>query len=181
MKFQWLVIVASVAGGMALVAAIFVWMALSKLSSGYEVSDGSVYWRHFNNVNWKVERRQVAEADPLTIATVSHSGGLYGTDGTHVFCEGELIADAHSGTFVVLDWREHLSHDAYHVYWKTIRMSSEPEHFEVLSRGYSKDSKQVYYASRVVEGADPATFVVTGTSTSQAKDKNYEYDMGRRK
>lgn len=162
-----------------LLAIVSVWFLFSSLSSGYEVSGGEVFFRSFSNVNWKVERKKVDGADPKSIRTVRRSGGLYASDGKSVFYEGNSITDADPETFKVLDWRECYSADSQKVFYGCFVVSSDPANFQILSRGYSKDLDNVYYGRSVVEGADPKSFVVTGTVTSEAKDKNRKYDMGR--
>jgi len=163
----------------ALSIAVIFWITLSNLTSGYEVDNGTVYYRSFNNLNWKVERREVIDAHPETIATFANAGGRYGTDNTSVYYHETQIIDADPQSFQVLDWRGNFSRDANRVYWKSIRITSDPENFQILSRGYSKDTEHVYYYSKIVEDADPTTFVVTGTTTSHARDKNQEYNTGR--
>jgi len=163
--------------GFVLVAAI--WFAVSNLSTGYEVSHDEVKFRIFDNLNWKVTRSEVAGADPSSFSTVDGCGGHYGYDQHKVYFETTWLSHADPATFHVLDWREHYSRDANHAYWKSILVTDDVANFQVLSRGYSKDSQHVYYGRQVVEKADPATFVVTGTVTSEANDRNQTYDMGR--
>ena len=151
----------------------------SRMMPGYEVSNGKVFFRSFNNMNWKVERREVEKADPKTLRKVGRSGGLYGKDDRNVFFEGIWIKDADLETFRVLDWRNEFSRDKNWVYWKSIRLSDDPEHFEILAGGYSRDRENVYYASSAIEGADPNSFVVTIETMGRGRDKNREYNLGR--
>ena len=76
--------------------------------------------------------------------------------------------------------RKELSRDANRIDWKSSLLSDDPENFQVLDRGYSKDRQNVYYANWIVEDADPETFVVTGTATSHSHDKSHRYNMGRK-
>lgn len=162
------------------VLAICVWTFISSLSSGYEITRGKVAFRSFNNMNWRVERREVQNADAESFETVSRSGGLYAKDANGVYFEGTSLSNADPSTFQVLDWRGKYSRDAHQAYWSSIPFTNDPDNLELLTRSYSRDSNNVYYASKVVEGADPASFVVDGTSTSHAHDKNHRYNMGRR-
>ncbi len=173
------IIFAATAGVLGLLIVIFAWSTLSQLSNGYEVTDGKVFYRTFNNVNWQVDRKEVVGADPNSITTLENSGGQYASDDTRVFFQETGISNADASSFRVLERRRKFSRDANHAYWKSIRLSDDPNNFEVLSRGYSKDTQHVYFTSQIVEDADPDTFIVTGTTTSHAKDKNYQHDMGR--
>ena len=173
--------VAKICGLVGVLIAILASLLVSRLKSGYEVGCRRVFFRTFNNLNWQVDRTEVVGAIPDSFQTIAGSGGKYGSDGSQVFFESTSISNADSDTFHVLDWRRELSRDVQNIYWKSILLSRDPDNFEILERGYSKDSSHVYYASWVVENADPNTFVVTGKATSTAKDKNHNYDMGRLK
>jgi len=155
-------------------------LLISRLSSGYEATGNVVLFRSFNNLNWKIERRLVKGADSGTIQTLRRSGGLYATDGTSVFFEGNPLTAADPATFRVLDWRHGFSNDAKYGYWKSSRISDDAAHFEPLAASYSKDSHNVYHCGRVVVGADPATFAVINKATSHARDQAHEYNLGRR-
>ena len=180
MQLNWLKIMLAIGVTLVLILAIVFWWLLSSVSNGYEVDEGKVYFRSFNNQTWKIDRRQVDGANADTIKAIGSSGGLYATDGKTVFFQETSITAADPNTFRILNWREELSRDANHVYWKSQSISDDPDNFKILTRGYSKDSKHVYYASWIVEEADPATFVVTGTVTSQAHDANHQFNMGRK-
>ena len=163
-----------------IVFATGLWWLIRSLSPGYEVTDGRVFFRSFDNMKWQVERVEVLNADPSGIRTIRGSGGLYGADENRVFFEGREIEEADPNSFQILDWRESFSRDAQHVFCDTRRISDDAENFVVLTRGYAKDSHHVYYAAKTVEDADPDTFVVTGTATSHARDKNHQFNMGRK-
>lgn len=163
-----------------LIVVFSVGFLFSRLLSGYEIHGDTVLYRSFNNMTWKIDRTEVAGASADQMHTIRGSGGLYGSDGRRVFFEGSEITQADAATFEVLDWRNELSRDANLVFWKTGQLSDDPDHFVILSRGYSKDRQHVYYALMTVEDADPDSFVVTGTATSTAHDKNHRFDMGRK-
>ena len=174
-------ILAVLFGLLAASIVVLIVVLVGKLSPGYEVTNGSVYFRQFNNLNWKTERREVVGANADSFQGMRSSGGKYGSDDKHVYFENTLITNGDPQTFRVLDWRNELSRDAQRVYWKSIELSDDPEHFEILDGGYSRDAHHVYYASHIVEGADPDSFVVTAAATSAAKDKDHQYEMGRLK
>jgi len=164
MKRKWLMIKAATGGALILVFATLVWATLSRFSSGYEITNGKVLHRTYNNVNFEVDRKEVVGADPDSFTSLGRAGGRYGTDSTSVFFQETIISNADVPSFRVLDWRQKFSRDANHAYWRSIRVSDDPDNFHVLSRGYSKDCDHVYYASQIVEGDDPDTFVVKGPS-----------------
>ncbi|AFY40145.1 hypothetical protein Lepto7376_4007 [[Leptolyngbya] sp. PCC 7376] len=158
-------------------ALVLIWF---KSNSGYKVSDGKVYFRAFDNMQWQFKSKEVRGADPNTIRTIPWSGDLYGSDGKRVFFGEVQLTSADPKSFVVEDWRQEFSRDANQIYWKSIPVTEDVEHWQILSRGYSKDRDNVYYLRNIVEGADPESFVVTGEVTSHAEDKNHSYNMGRR-
>ncbi|MEO1527941.1 MAG: DKNYY domain-containing protein [Planctomycetota bacterium] len=166
-------------GTFAILAIAGVFLLVSRLMPGYEVADGTVYFRSFNNMNWKVERREVKKADSVSIRKIGGSGGLYGKDDSFVFFEEIWIKDADAESFHVLDWRRNFSCDKNWVYWQSIRLSDDPDHFEILQGGYSRDRNYVYHASSAIEGADPDSFVVTSETMGRGRDANREYNLGR--
>ena len=152
---------------------------ISRMWPGYEVTNNRVYFRSFNNLNWKIERREVQKADPKTIRSVRSSGGLYAKDKECVFVEGSRIGNADPESFRVLDWRQKYSRDKSFVYWHSVQMSDDPDHLEILGAGYARDRKQVYYNSSIVEGADVNSFSVTSITMGRAEDKDRKYNLGR--
>ena len=154
-------------------------LLLSSASSGYEVTDGQVYFRSFDDLHWKVERREVAGADPARMRTISGCGGLYGTDETNVYYEGVSLTAVDAATFEVIDWRNGYSRDARRVYWHSMQVSDDPSTFQVLGGSYSRDAHRVYYTKNVLEGADVDSFVVTNEATGEATDKTHRYRLGR--
>lgn len=66
--------------------------------------------------------------------------------------------------------------DMNYVYWWGEKISQlRVEKLKSLNGKYIADDEVVYYTNKIVEGADPSTFVVTGEHT--AKDKNYRYEF----
>jgi len=51
--------------------------------------------------------------------------------------------------------------------------------FRVLKDSYAADSKNVYYKNRIIEGADPKTFVVLDGGNDYGQDKNRVYCQDR--
>lgn len=49
--------------------------------------------------------------------------------------------------------------------------------YEVLEGGYARDARRVYFMGKVVEGADPVTFVVTDAKFQRAKDAGNSYEQ----
>ena len=155
------------------------WTLVSRLSPGYETRRGEVHFRKFNNLNWSIERRRVEGANPAELRTVWGSGGLYAVDDRQAYFEGRSIDGSDPDSFRVLDWRQQYACDRHWAYSSNMRISDDPAKFVVLSRGYARDDSHVYYGSQIVEQADPKTFIVTGTASSHAEDKNHRFNMGR--
>lgn len=123
MKRKLLMFVAGAFASLLLMALIVIWIVFSKLSTGYEMTDGKVYFRTFDNLNWKVDRREVVAADPSSFSQIDGSGGHYGRDATRVFFHEIEINGADPGSFRVLDWRRRSSRDENGVYWRSIRQT----------------------------------------------------------
>jgi hypothetical protein len=151
-----------------------------RTNSGYVVRAGKVYFRSFDNLHWRFEAQEVPNANPNSIRTFAESGQQYGTDGRVVFYGNTSITGADPSSFRVLNWQRHYSRDADNIYWRSIKVTDDVAHWQMLPQGYSKDNRYVYYGKSIVEGADPHTFVVTGQSTRQAEDANHRYNMGKR-
>ena len=159
---------------------VVIWSLVSWLGTGYDNDGQQVVFRTFDNAIWRVVRREVEGADPKTFRAIPRSGGKYGLDGEKAFFTMYEIEGADVDTFEVLDWRKKFSRDKTHAYYGRLRVSDAPAGFQVLTQGYSKDDRHVYYLQHVVEGADPATFVVTSEVTSLAKDQHGSYSGRKR-
>jgi hypothetical protein len=123
-------------------------------------------------------------------------GEGYSKDAKRVFYKDEGIEGADAATFTVRIHKDDLvkgqrfvvARDCGHFYTSdtpTCDMADGAT-FKELGRGYSRDSRQVYYLSSVVEGADPASFSTTEVHGVAAvargapvvRDKNSAYQFG---
>ncbi len=165
--------------GIAFVALLLVARWLHQLGPGYSVKRGGVSFYHFDNTDWKRKVKPLPEADPKTFRRVRASGGRYGKDAHQVFFETTDIRGADPASFQVLDWRATYSRDQHRVYWASIAISKDPEHFEILSNAYARDQTHVYFGARSIPGADPVSFEVTDITTGKGRDQYREYVHGR--
>jgi hypothetical protein len=124
-------------------------------------------------------------------ATFQGCGGLHGElakDVKQVFWEGKVVEGCDAASFEYL--RLHFAKDFQHAYFcyssgspPMMLPGSDAKTFEVIGVasddfGYAKDAKQVYRGGNVIEGADPATFVVDASDAENASDKNRRYRYG---
>ncbi len=117
-------------------------------------------------------------------AKVEVLGGNYAKDATRVYYRGEPIPGADAASFTVRVYKNDairgqtfvVARDCSHFYTSDTPTSdiADGATFEALGRGYARDSRQVYFLSRVVEGADPATFTTQGGP----RDKTRSYQNG---
>lgn len=123
-------------------------------------------------------------------------GEGYSKDGTRVFYKDEVIAGADAATFTVRVHKDDavkgqrfvVARDRRHFYTSDTPTAdvADGATFEELGRGYARDSRQVYFLSSVVEGADPASFStaevrgVAGANRGApvVSDKNRAYQCG---
>lgn len=123
-------------------------------------------------------------------------GNGYAKDATRVYYKGEPVAGADPETFSVRVYKNDVvkgetlvvARDRRNFYTSDIATGeiADGASFEELGRGYARDSKQVYYLSSVVEGADPGSFSVVavngipGTSKSApvVQDRSRYYQFG---
>lgn len=102
------------------------------------------------------------------------------------------IAESHGKTFVNLD--NEYSKDARYVYFSKVQtrtdsasvpvtkilQTADVSSFEVLEKGYAKDSKSVFYKGKPLAGSNPASFrmMVTATEIADARDHSVFYRNG---
>jgi len=136
-----------------------------------------------------------SNATPISgTATFKELSGGYAKDGTRVSYRGEPIPGADPASFSVrvydgdaIKGQEFVvARDKNHFYTSDMATSdiADGSTFEELGRSYARDSTQVYFLSRVVEGADPASFTTTevrgvrgpnkGAPVVQDKDHYYQ-------
>ena len=103
--------------------------------------------------------------------------GNWSKDKNEIFYRTSPIGVCHMGSFVITeidyDW---IAFDKECAYYQGKKIPFKDRDSLVLYKGgFSKDEFGVYYADKVVEGADPETFKMIGTSVI-AQDKNGCYE-----
>ena len=128
-------------------------------------------------------------ADAASFQGIGGESGEFAKDARHVYCQGQVVEDCDAATFQLLKYR--FAKDSKHGYFcyqsespPLLLPDSDGQTFEVIGPssqgfGYAKDSKQVYQGGFVIEGADPATFVVDPSDPEKASDKNRRYQYGK--
>lgn len=147
---------------------------------------------YFNGVD---ESEVIEGADPATFAPLTTASPSYGSysglpeslwskDAHHVYFSGSVLPNADPDTFVVLNGR--YGKDVTHAYiMDAILPNVDVTSFVGLQEDiwYAKDKNHVWTGSKIIQGADPATFAVVSPDQScgtncmyRAYDKNHKYD-----
>jgi hypothetical protein len=120
--------------------------------------------------------------DPANFREIAAQDGYsFCADLRQVYVNGNAIPGADPATFRIL--RGGYTRDAGQSYYfdKPMPEGTKINSLEMLEGAYAKDAARVYHLGHVVEGADPATFVVTDDKFQRAKDAHQEYEQGKRK
>jgi hypothetical protein len=144
-------------------------------------AEGIVYARDSHFVYEGVLK--IERADPTTFEFIPMFNGYYvcrdkktvywqhkpleGTDGQSFVKITELYFKDKNHAWALILGRE--------VTWSIVP-NADAATFIGLKKAYSKDKKNVYYETRIVEGADPETF--EETENNGGKDKNGNYQSG---
>lgn len=102
--------------------------------------------------------------------------GNFSRDGKDYFYSDKALNVCDYESFVIHDFNgaygNWLSYDDQCAYFQKSRIPLvDRASFEILIGGYTKDKANVYYGSRIVEGADPESFEMIG-NTFAGKDKH---------
>lgn len=102
----------------------------------------------------------------------------YCADSTHVFVNGNVIADADLRSFKVLG--EGYAQDARQTFYfdQPMPPGTDAGSLTPLAGGYAKDQARAYYLGKVLPGADAASFEITDPRWPKAKDKHQIYEQG---
>ena len=139
------------------------------------------YSKDANAVFYLYTRIQDADA-----ATFSIAGNNFSRDKNHVYSGAKKLTGADASTFRVLPRESSLdegnySKDQYQAYWKDKGFTvTDVAAFMPVGLGYATDGKRVYYKSKMVKDADPATFKIYdhGYGDADAEDKKGKYLRG---
>ncbi len=131
----------------------------------------------------------ISGADPATFQGIGGEAGEFAKDARHVYWRGQMVEEADAPSFRLLGWR--YAGDAKRAYFcyagdipPLVLPDSDGKSFEVLGPssqgfGYARDARQVYQGANVIDGADPATFVIDPRDPEKASDKNRRYHHGK--
>lgn len=119
-------------------------------------------------------------------ASFSIIGNNFSRDKDHVYSGANVLAGADAATFMIPPHDGtaddmNYSKDKYHVYWKDKGFPvADVAAFAPLKLDYATDGRDVYHKSRIVKGADPATFKVYdhGYGEADAEDTKGKYLKG---
>ncbi len=114
----------------------------------YKIEGEKVIHQKVNSQTWKVEKREIAGAHAPSFKIMMST---YAKDKNHAYLDGRLIKGCDPKTFKVLDYTWKFSRDADHVYFRHSKISDDPENFEILEKGESKDRFHRYRYQQVVE------------------------------
>jgi len=134
------------------------------------------YSRNREAVFWF--RLRVTGADPKTFVPLTGDWGRDAQD--YYFKAHALMVTDHGASEFVPGYKQKWVRDGHHYFYENHRIPSEDyAGFQVLHvTGYGKDTERVYFADRVLEGADAASFAMVG-NTEIGMDKNGFYAYGR--
>lgn len=120
--------------------------------------------------------------DPANFREISAQDGYsFCADLTHVYVNGNAIPGADPATFRILLGGYTRDAEQSFYFDKPMPEGTKIESLELLTGAYAKDADRVYHLGHVMDGADPATFVVTDDKFQRAKDASQEYEQGKRK
>lgn len=114
----------------------------------YRVENGKVFYQNVNSLTWKIEKSEMTDAHAPSFKRMMST---YAKDKNRVYLDGRVIRGCDPASFKVLDYTWKFSRDAHYVYYRHTRISDDPEHFQVLEKGESKDSKHRYRYQKIVE------------------------------
>jgi hypothetical protein len=119
---------------------------------------------------------KLAGSDPATFKILEED---YAKDQLAVFFREQKIEIADPGTFEVFPENGLYGHDHQYakdkarIYMDTTPMpEADIDSFKILGENYACDSKNVYYKTRIVKGADPRSFRVYGHDVGNADSED---------
>lgn len=139
---------------------------------------------------WARDARAIYIGSKTTTAAAGSTGietlgANYAKDASRVYYRGEPIDGADAASFRVRVYKNDairgetfvVARDRRHFYTSDMATAdiADGATFEELGRGYARDARQVYFLSRVIEGADPSTFTTQGSAGPRDKHRAYRH------
>lgn len=162
------------------------YLLLRDLGAHYEKEAGKVYWVRGLSHEFRQTRRDVPDADFETFQVLSSHNSRWASDKNHVYFEGRVLRSADPNDFEVFDRDNELSRSGDNEYKRARKIRNDVEKFVDLG-SYSLDINGVYWAEKVMPGADPGTFkqfdmpeTEYSNSKAWALDETGVYCNGRR-
>ena len=132
-------------------------------------SVGRAYGVDEQNVYLEGRRIKLAEASSWQLLERGYS-----RDDKHVFYYSRVVDGADVASFIVDNSIEDvycIGRDKANIYINGEAINqADPDTWQLLDRGYSKDAHRVFYHVHIVEGADPTSFEVYDYGHSPASD-----------
>ena len=154
-------------GGLLLGALVLAGCA----KEGFSVHSDRVTWGHKEPKGY-VQEQVVTGAAPADFEIL---GRNHGRDKTHVFFQSHEIKDCDPASAQLLAEKNYYLRDKKHVFAGNFLLSDDPDHFELLSRGWSRDSRKVFFLNQPLAQSDPASFEPIQGSPFAGKDANHVY------
>ena len=115
----------------------------------------------------------IMNADPISFEYLSCH---YAKDITTAYKGDDPIIGSDPETFEIIDWQWQKDKNMYYNKGNAMQVIDYGS-FEILIANYSKDKFNVYFYDKVIENADPNTFMVNEL-THIGTDKNSKYQFG---
>ena len=108
----------------------------------------------------------------LSLSTISllltSSMNPYTADHHYVYYQGHIIHGADPYSYSIVDLEQSICKDAEAVYYKTIKLSDDPEHFEIIRGPYAKDRSKVYYLGKGLKVESTSLHVIPDSLQSDS-------------
>ncbi|MFN8611712.1 MAG: DKNYY domain-containing protein [Vulcanimicrobiota bacterium] len=138
---------------------------------GYSVHSGRVTWGQRQPKGY-VQEQVVTGAVPAAFEIL---GKNHGRDNNHVFFQTKELKGCDPASAQLLAEKNFYLRDKSQVFAGDLPISDDPDHFELLSRGWSRDSRRVFFLAQPLPQSDPATFEPLPDSPYAGKDASHVY------
>ena len=145
-------------------------------AEGFEVLGESGYARSRNRAYFRGQA--IAGIDAASFKVFDPAGSI-ARDKSNVVVNGRIDRRIHAESFEAMTPGAFLARDRDRVYLDLVPVEgAEPAGLAWLGRGYWRNRKALYYASKPVAGADPDSFRLFGLSQEYGLDKLRVYRDG---